>query len=325
MSTVTVAGILSRATSRGPLGAVDGRSRAHLERLVVDGRRYVLKRIAAETDWIMHVTGDTRFRPWQLWRSGLLDRLPPCIDHAVEAMELEDGVLSIVMRDVGDELLPPGNTVVEAEVHGRFFDHLAALHAGFWEWEADDPWLLGLDERYRAFAPSTIAPELAAGDAPAVVGAMAAGWARLPERAPELAGIVTPFLDDARPLVDALAATPFTFVHGDPNLGNLAVGADGRTILLDWAVVGRGPACVDVAHYLALNRARLPFAKEEVAEADRRSLERQGVATAGWWHRQLSLCLLGVMVMFGWEKALGDEAELAWWQERACEAVRYLP
>jgi len=50
--------------------------------------------------------------------------------------------------------------------------------------------------------------------------------------------------------------------------------------------------------------------------------ESRGVATAGWWDRQLALCLLGALVQFGWEKALGAGAELEWWLARAAEGLR---
>jgi hypothetical protein len=50
-------------------------------------------------------------------------------------------------------------------------------------------------------------------------------------------------------------------------------------------------------------------------------LEAAGVPTAGWWDRQLDLCLVAIMATFGWEKALGDDAELGWWAERVAGAV----
>ncbi len=46
--------------------------------------------------------------------------------------------------------------------------------------------------------------------------------------------------------------------------------------------------------------------------------------TAGWWERQLALSLLGALVQFGWEKALGDPTELGWWLDRAGEGCRWL-
>jgi thiamine kinase-like enzyme len=93
---------------------------------------------------------------------------------------------------------------------------------------------------------------------------------------------------------------------------------DGRTVLIDWAYVGEGPACHELAWHLALDRARLPISKEATADVFRAGLERHGVDTAAWWDRQLSLCLLGAVVQFGWEKALGDAEELDWW----CRAAR---
>ncbi len=72
------------------------------------------------------------------------------------------------------------------------------------------------------------------------------------------------------------------------------------------------------------NRARLPESKEATISALREALERHGVDTAPWWERQLRLSLLGTLVQFGWEKALGDEAELGWWCDRATEGAALL-
>jgi thiamine kinase-like enzyme len=118
-----------------------------------------------------------------------------------------------------------------------------------------------------------------------------------------------------------LAATPVTFLHGDWKMGNLGTHPHGRTILLDWAYPGSGPACWDLCWYLALNQARLPESKEATTARFRDALEGLGVATAGWWDAQLDLCVVGIMAAFGWEKALGDGEELGWWEQRVAEAV----
>ena len=70
--------------------------------------------------------------------------------------------------------------------------------------------------------------------------------------------------------------------------------------------------------------ARLPHAKEDAIDALRSALEAKGITTNGWWERQLSLCLLGTLLMFGWEKALGGDDELGWWCDRAREGARHL-
>ncbi len=122
-------------------------------------------------------------------------------------------------------------------------------------------------------------------------------------------------------LTGPLGQTPRTFLHGDWKMGNLGSHPDGRTILLDWAYPGSGPACWDLCWYLALNRARLPEAKEAAIERFRTALEASGVATDPWWQAQLDLCVIGIMATFGWEKALGDAAELDWWERQVAGAA----
>jgi hypothetical protein len=107
-------------------------------------------------------------------------------------------------------------------------------------------------------------------------------------------------------------------------MGNLGRHPDGRTILLDWALPGTGPACWDLCWYLALNRARLPEPKEAVIARYRSELENRGIATSGWWQEQLDLCLIGIMGTFGWEKALGDATELSWWEAAVTAAAARL-
>jgi thiamine kinase-like enzyme len=124
--------------------------------------------------------------------------------------------------------------------------------------------------------------------------------------------------------VDALAATPATFLHGDWKMGNLGTHPDGRVVLLDWAYPGEGPPCWDLAWYLALNRARLPEGKEDAAAAFRAALRRHGTDPAGWFDRQLALCLLGITATFGWEKALGPAEELEWWARAAFDGAAVL-
>ena len=151
------------------------------------------------------------------------------------------------------------------------------------------------------------------------------GWARFRQAAPRAAEVVLGLASSPWALVEALEATPSSLLHGDWKAGNLGTGPDGRTILLDWALPGRGPVATELAWYLAVNAARLPHSYENAIAAYRRSLEGQGIDTEGWWERQLGLALLGALVQFGWDKALFATADdLAWWEERALEGTRYL-
>jgi thiamine kinase-like enzyme len=150
------------------------------------------------------------------------------------------------------------------------------------------------------------------------------GWALLATRAPRLHDLVRTVHRDAEVLAEALRATPGTFVAGDWKMGNLGRRPDGRTVLLDWAYPGEAPPCWDLSWYLALNRSRVRETKEATIARYRTRLEHHGVDTTGWWERQLGLSLLGMAAVIAWEKAIGDDVELAWWEKAALDGARWL-
>ena len=319
-----VAEVLARATRRESVRPDDARAGADYQRVVADGQAYFLKRLSPATDWIMRVTGDHVHRPYLVWRAGIMDKSPSCIDHTVVAMEVagagDDATLSVLMRDVGACLVPPGDALVPPAQHDGFVAHMAELAAAFWGW-SDDIGLTTMAQRLRFFAPDNIAAELTATEVPGPIAAAAAGWRRLPGLSAPLWEIAR--LVHARPdvVTGPLGRTPPTFLQGDWKMGNLGSHPDGRTILLDWAYPGSGPACWDLCWYLALNRARLPEPKELAIDRFRGALEACGVSTDPWWERQLDLCTIGIMATFGWEKALGDPGELSWWEDRVARAA----
>jgi Phosphotransferase enzyme family len=316
--------LLARASSRNRVQPADARAGAVFERVTVGAESFFVKGLSASSDWIMRIADDHVHRAYLIWQSGIMDQAPDLIDHTVVAMDLTgapgDAVLTIVMRDVGASLVPPGDATVPAVQHTRFIAHMAALSSAFWGWE-DQLGLTTMAERMRFFAPDNIAAELAAAVVPGPLAAAAAGWPALAERSPLLSAIARSVHDDPTILTSRLSGLPGTFLHGDWKMGNLGSHPDGRTILLDWTLPGAGPACWDLCWYLALNRARLPEQKEAAIARFRAALESHGIATAAWWQEQLDLCLIGIMVTFGWEKALGDAGELAWWEARVAGAV----
>jgi hypothetical protein len=320
----SLADLLGAASERRPWQPDDTRSGARFERVLVDGARYVLKYQDPTDDWLMRAAGDPGYRYVRLSEAGLLDRLPPVIDHAVVAAGFDGTVGMVLLRDVTAQLLPPGRPLSEVQ-HERFLDHMAAVHATFWGWR-DDLGLTPLSSRYLMFSPAVAAAEAELGSGVIVPGLMAEGWAQLPQVSPRLADLVLPLLEDPRPLVTALGGVPHTFVHGDWKAANLGSHADGRTVLLDFGEVpGEASPIADLSWYLALNSDLLPETKDEALATYRAALERRGIETGSWWDRAVGLELLGVMVQFGWEKALaGPGAELAWWEGRAAEGARWL-
>jgi Phosphotransferase enzyme family len=320
--------LVAGATRRRPLGHTDGKSGSRLERLEIDGRRLVLKVMHVDDDWIARSFGDVACRQVTVWTSGLLDLVPTSIDHAVVGAARGFGRngwgAALLLHDVGDRLVPEGDTVVPAERHAAFVDHMADLAAALWGW-TDDVGLMPPTIRWTFCGPGMLEVESARGWPNEVPVVAERGWRAFADRAPrDVRAAVEAVRREPDLLVAALATTPWTFIHGDWKMGNLGSHPDGRTILLDWAYPGAGPVCHDLGWYLALNRVRLPETKQDTIARLRRALEARGIDTSGWWARQLDLSLLGTLVQFGWEKALGDAAELGWWTDRAREGARRL-
>jgi Phosphotransferase enzyme family len=314
--------LLAGATEVTPIESA-GKSGARLDRVLLDGERYVVKYLDADSDWTLRAAGVDGGAVLELWRRGILAGLPGCIDQPIVGVA-RDGVTVVLMRDVGEWLVPVSDDPVPLDQHLMFIDHMAALHAHFWETDLDID-VVPAATRYLELSPRTAEREAALGSPSLVPRLVGEGWPLFATVAPRAAEVVVPLTLDPTPLVTALDGTPATFVHGNWKLDNIGTTPDGRTILLDWETPGRGAGLSDLAWYLAINCRRLPQSKEAAIDAYRAALERQGIRTEEWWARQLGLCLIGALVQFGWEKAFsGYDDELAWWDQRVLEAAPLL-
>ena len=321
--------LVADAVGREPLVATDGKSGAELERITLaDGTTRVLKLVHVDRDWTMRFNGDIGCHPAQVWASGLMDVLPERIDHGVVGVATGLGRhgrgAAILMRDLGDDLVPPGDEVLPLDRHLTYIDDMATLAARTLGWR-DDVGLVPLGNRWTWFNHASLQTESERGWPDPVPRIAFDGWVRFAERAPsDVRHVIDGLRHDPSPLVAATLDTPQSFVHGDWKLGNVGTAADGRTVLIDWTYPGAGPCTYDLAWYLAINRARMPQSKEDAVARFRSSLAREGVEPDGWFDRQLALSLLAAVVVFGWEKALGPDDELAWWCDRAREGAALL-
>ena len=317
--------LIDGASLREPMEkTADSLSGSTFERVVIDGEPYVLKHLHIYDDWIARATGDLLCRPMLVWRSGILGALPPTIDHAVVGVAAglgRDGLgAALLLRDVGDALVPEGHEPISLEQHGRFMEHMADLHAAFWGW-SDSIGLMPQSHRVYELSPCTGDIEAELGNDDAVPLMLRPGWERLRVEAPRAGELAWQLLADPGPLLDALERGPSTLVHGDWKAGNLGSDADGRTVLLDWAVPGAAPGPIDLAWYLAVNCDRLPETKEATIERYRNELTGRGIDTEPWWDEQLGLALVVAFIQLGWSKS---GAELDWWADGVGRATRYL-
>jgi hypothetical protein len=330
-SFASVADLIAGATERTALAGVPGKSGARMERVMIGGQPYVVKHLDLAEDWTMRASGCLRGAPLTLWQRGILARLPACFNQPIVgvAPEAGDGSVpsggcALLMHDVTPWLVPVSDEPISLDQHLRFLQHMAALHASFWDCGRECEVVPAM-HRYLELSPWLASAEMAAGSAHLVPRLVGEGWPRLAEVAPEAAAVVIPLARDPGPLVEALDRTPRTFVHSNWKLDNLGTDDTGRTVVLDWEQPGRGAALSDLAWYLAINCRRLPQTKEDSIVAYRLALEAGGIVTDPWWDRQLGLCLLGALVQFGWEKALGGyDEELAWWEMQAVRAASLL-
>ena len=322
--------MLAGATDVRPLADGPGKSGASLQRLTIDDANFVVKRLDPAVDWTMRASGVLAGPVVALWERGILDELPECLVQPIVAVAVEvrptpqRPMTAILMRDVGDQVIPAVDEPISLSLHRTLLEHMATLHATFWN---AGPRFDVVPEmhRYLELSPWLAIAESGIRSEHLVPQLVGQGWPLLAEVAPVAHRIVEPLAWDPGPLVAALATTPHTFVHGNWKLDNLGQDAAGRTVLLDWELPGIGAPLSDLAWYLAINCRRLPQSKEATIDGYRAALEAAGISTEPWWERQLALSLLGGLVQFGWEKAFGGyDDELAWWEARAVKGAAFL-
>jgi Phosphotransferase enzyme family len=326
MPTLQTALDLSSADERLPLGpTAEGLSSATFERVVIDGVRYVVKRLSYETDWVMRAVEDSGVpRVVRMQTSGLFDRLPDCLDTTLVdvAFDPVTGMAELLMRDESDAFLRDSEPITP-EQNALLLDAMAQLHAST-RGMVDEVGLTTPAQRWQMLRPAFARNEELRGPLSGVPGLLQPMWDRLAQNAPDTHRVLHDLAENPAALVAALATTPQSLVHGDWKGGNLGIAADGRVVLVDWAFPGVDAPCADLGWYLAVNCDRLPERKEAVIDRYRDALERHGMRTAGWWERQLPLAMLGCAVQMAWSKC--DQAdELAWWSARVAEGTALLP
>ena len=307
--------ILDGATQRRPFAGEGGRTGAKFEAAVLrDGTPVIVKHVRPD-DWLVLVTGGVSHL-YNVWNSGLLERVPRQIDHAMIAMEQQDDGWLLVMRDVSDAVLAEGR-VLSRQENRRVLTAIDALHAAF---IGDDVGGVALQTHYEALTPRKTA-ELTHLDTP-IPELCRRGWELFGDVAPrDVADALHALLDDTAPLSDELLKYPQTLIHGDCRLHNMGL-TDEQLVLLDWEILGSGPGVVDTAWYLIISASRIDASREQVI-ADYREIAGDRFDQRAW-----DLACIGAMVWLGWNKAIDivenpdpqiraqERADLDWWVSR---------
>ncbi len=311
-----------RVVTFEPLGSA-GASGNKVERVTLDdGTELIRKRVSPEWDWISRATGDDG-RALAMWQGGIFDRIPPAIDHATVAVEVEDDGWTIFMRDVSGALVGDEEVLDRAAVR-RILAALAELHHGFWGEPVSG--LCSLEDRYHLLSPRTARREAERNNP--VGDTIDRCWQVWAELVPdEIAVPILTLANQPHLLAEQLDRCEQTLVHGDVRFSNLGV-PDDRVVLIDWGErTGPAPAAVELASFLIFDAARMDVSRDDVI-ADFRALYGDRFD-----ERALQLALIGGMVQLGPNPVLdfvlhgGDEkrasamSQLSWWTNTVAVAL----
>jgi hypothetical protein len=303
------------AVERVVLSGHEGKSGAGLERVRLgDGRSLVVKRIEPGTDFTVEATGGLPGREIELWRAGVLDRLPDGVGHALVDAWVEGDATVLVMRDLGDAMLTWDHRLDAARARW-VMQRTASLHREFLG--AAPPGLVPLEQLLTLFAPATAQPMAERGIE--LMRLVLRGWELFVDVVPtEVAEAVLGLLEDAGPLQRALESGPVTMNHGDLATVNMAIEGD-TLLLIDWAMASAAPGALDVSRFVAGCSSVVDLSREEVLAAYR------DAAGPAYDARCERLALLAATMWLGWNKALDavehpdaqtrarERADLDWW------------
>lgn len=302
----------------------DGWSGAVLTRLRdANGRAFVLKRDSLERDWIARATHDDVLR--ESWFAVNGPALPwPVRNPALGAGSTDiKGEVAILMPDLSDVLFDWNTPLTNAQMDTVLMA-LATLHGGGEPPSDEVAWTAWGDRVTLICRPSLERPGPARD---AVADRLLPGWDawdRLATR--EARGVIAALADNVEPLLDALAETRSSLIHGDLKLANVGIAADGAVEMVDWQMVTVAPAGVELGWFLVANVNALPLPPDEV-------LRRYWAARGTEPGTQNDIAILVGLLLRGWRKGLDAEAgitlasgvsaadDLAWWCERAVAAA----
>jgi hypothetical protein len=293
-----------------------------LERVVLaDGRVLIAKRIVPGADWIGRASADPG-REGLLFTSGVLDRLPDAIDHAIVAAARDGDAWWLVMRDASDELLDD-HSIVPREANRRLLAAVNEMWETFWGEQVE--FLAPQALRLQMAAPSHGRRERDGVDL--LPKQLEVAWEAFAEAVdPDVAGVVLALVEDAAPLAAALDAHGTTLLHGDIRDEQIGL-AGGRLVLLDWGLATQGHPVVDYAWHLMHSAWRIDATHDQLWEDFRAARGERDDPLA------VELGTIAGLVMYGW--ILGHSAvihpdpaertwartELDWWVPRARRAL----
>jgi hypothetical protein len=284
---------------------------------------YLVKRTILNEDWFSQRIKDETGREGAVLVSTEFSKLYDIFEMPYLAVALVDGAVGLLMDDLSEWLVPDEREPILYETETLIIDHLARMHAVFWQNPSLDDleWLLKPSDYLYIMGPLDLENNTQhAQSARGVDQMITEGWKAAKKLLPSKLSQVlwkAPSL-----LWEHWSSLPTTLLHGDTKLANFAIKPNGHLALFDWAFVGSGPCTFDIGWYVAVNASRLCRSKEELFEVYKSKLEKH----LGWsidpqmWQSLVDAGILCGALMLLWTKALAVEnnrdrsdIEWEWW------------
>ena len=257
----SVADIIESAVLREPLTdpVAPGYSGAVLERLqLADGSTVILKSSTPANDLAMAATADPG-RAFLFALDGVYDRLPASIDPTVIAVDRDEAAWRMVMADVAGHLVPEGQRISRDDSR-RVLAAMRDLHSAFVDSLPGE--LCPLETHLALFSTASMEPFM--GGANPLPSYAVEAWPRFDEAAPPRVREAVQSIHTAPAHLAAdLTQHERTMTHADLSLANLGL-ADGRVIMLDFAMACEAPGDFDFAIYLIQNDWLIEATNDEI-------------------------------------------------------------
>ncbi len=307
------------------------------ERLEVERRggerlNLVLKRTWPAQDWTAYRTGDDAGREAILLHTPELTGVWNVFQCPYRAYAIQDGEIALLMDDLSEYLFPDVDAPIAQLHEDLLLDTLASLHAKYWNSEVLGlPWLVAPVKFFSVLGPRAADEEILRPQSFALFDTVREGWRSAFACLP--AAIVGLLSRPAEVLAKKCNGLPRTLLHGDAKIANFAVLPGDKCAAFDWALIGVGPATLDLGWYLAVNAGRLARPKEAVIARYRVLLESKlgALLSTEVWGQMLSVGLLCGALMLLWSKALALESgseeaarEWQWWVDQLHRQVQSL-
>lgn len=307
----------AQVVNRVPLSQSSGNSGNAIARVTLaDGQVLIHKRVSPEWDWLSRATGDNG-RIVTMWESGVFERMPASIEHAVVGVEHDGDAWNVFMRDISHTLIDEDIRHDRATVE-RILSAVADMHGAFWD--ADIEGLCTIEERYQMLSLRTARAEKERGNPAGDL--IFRAWDAFHEHASdEMAAAIAGLSADPKPLADELRTCTQTLVHGDLRLGNAGFDGD-RVVLIDWGDrTGMAPPAVELGWFIGFDAKRFAVSRDDIVSVFRSLYPNR------FEERALHLALIGGLVQLAAHIGLGfldpEEAkraaaadELEWWTRR---------